>query len=189
MTDDLTARPAPLLSERSSVGNELYYHQARVLLLLNAFSANRGYAMRGLTKLAKLDFLLRYPNFLERLLPGGADDWPLDTRPTPNEYLAVESQVIRYKYGPWDDRYHLILSALVGRGLITYTRDRSGAAFRVSRKGRQLASEIAAEPSWHITAARCAMLRKHLNYNGNHLKQVIYANLPELVDRTWRTEV
>ena len=42
-------------------------HLARILLLLNAFSKedDEG-SIEGLTKLAKLDFLLRYPVMLDR---------------------------------------------------------------------------------------------------------------------------
>lgn len=44
-------------------------HATRILLLLNAF-AEEGQCgvIDGLTKLAKLDFLLRYPVMLERAL-------------------------------------------------------------------------------------------------------------------------
>jgi hypothetical protein len=45
------------------VRDDLAYHQARVLLLVNAVSTSAGHARKldWLTKLAKLDFLLRYP--------------------------------------------------------------------------------------------------------------------------------
>ncbi len=41
-------------------------HLGRILVLLRAFSGRSGnYPVEGLTKLAKLDFLLRYPTYLE----------------------------------------------------------------------------------------------------------------------------
>ena len=43
-------------------------HTARLLILLNAFASDGDGAVEGLTKLAKLDFLLRYPVMLERAL-------------------------------------------------------------------------------------------------------------------------
>ena len=30
--------------------------------------------------------------------------------------------MIRYKYGPWDDRYYAVIGALVSRGLLRYVR-------------------------------------------------------------------
>jgi hypothetical protein len=42
-------------------------HLGRLLVLLEAFGGRRGdQPIEGLTKLAKLDFLLRYPVYLER---------------------------------------------------------------------------------------------------------------------------
>ena len=44
-------------------------HAARLLVLLDAFAeSGQDGAIEGLTKLAKLDFLLRYPVMLERAL-------------------------------------------------------------------------------------------------------------------------
>ena len=43
-------------------------HIARLLLLLAARAGEKRHSIEGLTKLAKLDFLLRYPNCLERAL-------------------------------------------------------------------------------------------------------------------------
>jgi hypothetical protein len=44
-------------------------HAARILVLLQAFSeGNDGGPIEGITKLAKLDFLIRYPVMLEHAL-------------------------------------------------------------------------------------------------------------------------
>jgi hypothetical protein len=44
-------------------------HLGRLLLLMEAFGGRKGnQPIEGLTKLAKLDFLLRYPAYLERAL-------------------------------------------------------------------------------------------------------------------------
>ena len=44
-------------------------HIARLLILIGTFSGMKGNkTVNGLTKLAKLDFLLRYPIYLERAL-------------------------------------------------------------------------------------------------------------------------
>ena len=44
-------------------------HLARLLILLGTFvGQNQTGSVEGLTKLAKLDFLLRYPVYLERAL-------------------------------------------------------------------------------------------------------------------------
>ena len=43
-------------------------NMSRILFLLNASSKRGTKTVAGITKLAKLDFLLRYPNCLERAL-------------------------------------------------------------------------------------------------------------------------
>jgi len=49
-------------------------HLARLLLLLDTFAQDaRNPSIEGLTKLAKLDFLLRYPVMLERALLASAN--------------------------------------------------------------------------------------------------------------------
>ena len=54
----------------------------------------------------------------------------------------------RYKYGPWDDRYYPVIGALVGRGLLRYTRGRRGSvALAPTPAGRALARQLAAAPA------------------------------------------
>ena len=78
-------RAGRLLQERRDAN----YHQARILLLIDAFAGRTG-SMDGLTKLAKLDFLLRYPAFLERLADSVEGlDLGEESRPTAQEREAV----------------------------------------------------------------------------------------------------
>jgi hypothetical protein len=76
------------------------FHAARLLLLLSVC----GVAGRidGLTKMAKLDFFARYPDFFEvaraASTPTGSDTGIR----TDEADLAVESAMVRHHYGPWD---------------------------------------------------------------------------------------
>lgn len=154
------------------------YHQARLLLLLTGFTDN-GVEFVGLTRLVKLDFLLRYPAMTRRLLPDpGA--WPNGTEPSRDELSAVESRMIRYRYGPWDDRYYPMLGALVGRGLLVFTGGRRFAA-RVTLVGRQLAARLGGSTEWRPTAARVRLLREHFDFSGEQLKSMIYEHLDDVV--------
>lgn len=171
---------------------ETEYHIARLLLLIDAISGRTG-SLDGLTKLAKLDFLLRYPVFLEQLaasgsVPGLALD--MTTAPTADERSAVESRMIRYKYGPWDDKYYGLIGALVGRGLAKYTEGPGNLNLRPTEGGRAIAGTLARDPAWQRTAARCEALRRAFRrYSGNRLKELIYSQLPEAVDRPHRAEI
>ena len=166
------------------------YHQARILLLVDALTGHNG-SLDGLTKLAKLDFLLRYPVFLERLADN-VEGLELDdeTRPTTQEREAVEARMLRYKYGPWDDRYYGTVGALVGRGLLEYVPARGRVALRPTEGGRALARTLATDPAWRRTAARCAVLsRAFSRVSGNRIKDLIYKHLPDVIDRPHRTEI
>ncbi|MET8514375.1 hypothetical protein [Streptomyces sp. NPDC005077] len=186
-SDRLAAAKRIRVQARNEERREAHYHEARILLLIDRFTtAKKG--LEGLTKLAKLDFLLRYPAMLERLLAESGASWPRGTEPTDPERLAVESRMTRYKYGPWDQRYYSVLGSLAARDLITYTGE-GRAEFRITAAGAIVAATLAETPEWAIVAQRTALLRKHYNKSGSALKTLIYERLPDAVDRPWRTEI
>lgn len=171
---------------------DLAYHQLRVLLLISAVSSYRGNSRKldGLTKLAKLDFLVRYPALahivLDHLDPGspglhlGRED---NAHPT-----EVESPMVRYKYGPWDDRYYPVIGALVGRGLIRYSRGRLGSVALVpTPQGRTLCGTLAASKEWSELSDRVnSVAEASIGLTGNALKDLIYQRLAPLMDRPQR---
>src|SRR6266536_5471076 len=89
--------------------------EARLLLLIDAFSSP-DVGLEGRTKLAKLDFLLRYPAFFRRALAKRAPHAALP--PDEEDEDLIETQMVRYRYGPWDPAYFSLLGSLIGRGLI-----------------------------------------------------------------------
>ncbi|GAB2954160.1 hypothetical protein GCM10027028_65500 [Streptomyces sundarbansensis] len=155
------------------------YHLARLLILLSSFGAPGSKGIDGLTKLAKLDFLLRYPSFTDQLLSLRNASWPLGCEPTDDELGAVESQSIRYKYGPWDNRYYPLLGRLVGYGLAETIKGRETVAIRLTPKGATLADQIARSEEWQVTAGRSEMLSSKFNLQGTRLRKMIYESLPE----------
>lgn len=177
------------------VVDDLAYHQARVLLLVRAVAAEPGHARKldGLTKLAKLDFLVRYPALaaviLDRLSEGDPrmhlDD---DEIAAPTE---VDDPMIRYRYGPWDDRYYPVVGALVSRGLLKYAKGRRGSvALTATAAGKELADELVDEPLWQETADRCsAVAEASAGMTGNALKERIYDRLADLMDRPHREAI
>jgi hypothetical protein len=185
-------RTTPDAADLALLREDLAYHQARVLLLVNATAAEQGHARKldGLTKLAKLDFLLRYPALASAVLD------PLDPH-DPRLHLAnddvgdptaVEAPMTRYKYGPWDDRYYTIIGALVGRGLLRYARGRQGSvALAPTPTGRKVAAEMAGTAQWSELADRSqAIAQASTGLTGNALKELIYQRLADLMDRPHR---
>ena len=155
--------------------------EARLLLLIDAFSRGSK-VLEGRTKLAKLDFLLRYPTYYERALrirrPHLVDD---TAAPEPD----LESRMVRYKFGPWDPAYFALLGRLIGKGLVLPAPFARGIGYRVTNKGRDIAVAMRAEPAWLDTSKRISLLRQHFDLSGANLKKFIYKHFPEVTQATW----
>src|SRR5687767_8626239 len=95
---NLTDVPAgvPLTAE-----DFIEFHASRLILLISLLGDNG--SITGLTKLAKLDFFVRYPDFFRR-----ASEELSHKRK--GLQTTVESAMIRHHYGPWDKRYYHVLS-------------------------------------------------------------------------------
>ncbi|MFT0761781.1 hypothetical protein VRY54_01770 [Actinomyces sp. F1_1611] len=187
MIDDLLAEHLEYLRR------DLAYHQMRVLLLVTAVASTDGHNRKldGLTKLAKLDFLTRYPALGPVVLDGlSASDQRLHLHEDFSGISTtdVEAPMTRYRYGPWDDRYYPVIGALIGRGLLRYAKGRKGSvALCPTSAGKKLARDVGDAEEWVKTNDRCAAIAQaSAGLNGTNLKNLIYSRLPELMDRPHR---
>src|SRR6266702_1664896 len=90
-------------------------HEGRLLILLAAFCGKGGTReVAGLTKLAKLDFLLRYPVLLERALKARGKSASA-VQVEEHERDNVESKMVRYRFGPWDPRHRRFVNLLAAK--------------------------------------------------------------------------
>ncbi|HEX6369833.1 MAG TPA: hypothetical protein VF006_13020 [Longimicrobium sp.] len=161
--------------------------EARLLLLIAAFSVN-GASLEGRTKLAKLDFLLRYPLFFARALamrPGLTNRARTAIEQADSEGPTIESRMMRYRYGPWDPAYFALLGRLVGKGLVETVSEGAGVGYRVTERGVAIAGSLADTEAWASTAERAALLKAHFDLTGNGLKNFIYDNFPEVAGASW----
>lgn len=164
-------------------------HCARLLVLLEAFGGENGHGeIEGLTKLAKLDFLLRYPVMLERALIA-RNRSPKAAEIQPHERDSVESKMVRYRFGPWDHRYWRLLALLQGKGLIRVRRQGLARMVGLTEKGRALALELARSPEFQLVARRAIALRQTLNLNGTALMRFIYDTFPEIASMQMNEEI
>lgn len=161
------------------------YHVARLLLLLDAFGGPRRRYLVGLTKLAKLDFLLRYPRALFDLMISRGVSLSEELAPTALEEQAIESPMIRYKFGPWDQQYYALIGRLVGLGLAEQNRGpRREIRIRLTKEGRVRAAALAESPQWAQIAGRAAILAEHFSeISGASLTAEIYAQFGDMLDR------
>lgn len=105
--------------------------------------------------------------------------------PTPLEEHAVESPMIRYKFGPWDHQYYPWIGRLVGMRLAEQNRGPRGEIrIRLTKEGRGRAAALAEAPHWAQVAGRAALLAKHLeDISGSSLTAEIYAQFGDMLDR------
>lgn len=158
--------------------------EGRLLLLIDTFTTPST-SLHGRTKLAKLDFFVRYPQYLSRALRiRRGIDVSFDTNPD-----AIEQRMVRYRFGPWDPSYFNILGRLIGRGLIETIPTPRGIAYRSTELGRDIARQLAAMPIWADEMNRMRLLKQHFNLTGSTLKQFIYNHFPEVSQAHWGEEL
>jgi hypothetical protein len=154
-------------------------HLGRLLVLVRALTRSGG-TVDGITKLVKLDFLLRYPNCLERaLVQTGADAGAAGV--TPRERQTVEAKMIRYRYGPWDSRYRRWLALLEAKGLVAVSLRGRTVHVAMTLLGATASDEIAATPAFREISARSSLLNSHFGrMPPSRLKNFVYATFPEI---------
>jgi hypothetical protein len=156
-------------------------HEGRLLVLLAAFSGRDGSGeIGGLTKLAKLDFLLRYPVLLERALRARGKSTSA-VQVEEHERDNVESKMVRYRFGPWDPRHRRFVNLLAAKQLVRVYVDGRTVRVGLTPRGRELGSRLADTPEFRDVARRAAALHASLDLNARKLMQFVYRTFPEVV--------
>lgn len=167
-------------------------HLARLLILLRSADKrgkSQGKPVEGITKLAKLDFLLRYPLYLERALLSLGKP-PESAAVLPRERTTVETKMIRFRYGPWDGRYRRWLSLLSARGLISLSMSGRRIEIGLTDTGRALADGLSERPDFQDLAARGTVIMKAVGaMPATKLKDFVYQIVPEITGMKWGEEI
>ena len=157
------------------------FHAARLLLLVRICGVNG--RIDGLTKLAKLDFFARYPDFFDAARVAMADK-DSGSSPQSGTSEAVESAMVRHHYGPWDKRYYHVLAHLEAKHLITVTKEGAGYRLALTDLGRERAKTLAGRPSFAPLVSRMEEMKKTFrSKTGTALKKLIYELFEEEVGR------
>lgn len=167
----LGARPASLPLAADDV---LEFHAARLLLLMHIC----GIAGRidGLTKMAKLDFFTRYPDFFEvaRAAVGKASE-SVEASEMRGDADAVEASMVRHHYGPWDKRYYHVLAHLEAKRLINVVKQKKSYQISLTDLGRERAKLIAERDSFAPLVQRLRQVKAVFgSRSGTFLKNLIY---------------
>lgn len=161
---NLTTFPAGLPLSAEGI---VEFHAARLLLVLR-ICGKKG-TIDGLTKLAKLDFFVRYPRFFARV----------DHK---NRYQAqstveaVGSPMVRFHYGPWDHRYYHILGFMEGSGLVSVSKASPRTyRFSLTELGNVKAESLhESEPFAGIASQIESVSSAFSSFSGKRLRDLIY---------------
>lgn len=147
----------------------LEFHAARILLLIK--HCGRSNRIVGLTKMAKLDFFVRYPRFFAQMC---AHLGKLPSLPT-QQPAQPESPMVRYRYGPWDRRYYHILAYLEAKQLIDITKQGKGFRISLTKAGIRLAKNLSGNDAFRDLVNDMAAVSEVLGgMQGTRLKNLIY---------------
>ena len=142
------------------------FHASRLLLLFNVCGTSD--RIEGLTKLAKLDFFVRYPAFFDRIAPDTAEGAFASTS-------SVESAMVRHHYGPWDRRYYHVLAYLEARDLIQVSKDGRAYIFALTERGREIATSLRKSDEFSELVSQMQRVKKAVGrFSGSRLKKMIY---------------
>jgi hypothetical protein len=171
------------------------FHLGRILILLGSADARKvtaitkAKAVEGITKLAKLDFLLRYPTCLERALRELGRN-PDDVEVLPRERTSIEAKMVRFRYGPWDTRYRRWLGLLAARGLVILGVQGHTVQIGLSDSGRKLAGQFRDDPLFADISRRADVVLEAVGpMSATRLKDFVYEAVPEITDMKWGEEI
>jgi len=146
----------------------LEFHAARLLLLFKICGESG--QLRGLTKMAKLDFFIRYPQFFQTVAKILGKDVTFY-----REELAVESKMVRYHYGPWDQRYYHVLAYLEAKRLISVKKDGTAIILGLTPLGDEVAAKFEQDNSFAQLVEQIYRVNDVMGHKkGNELKSLIY---------------
>lgn len=178
-----------LIKASMAIEHDDQFHMARILVLLKAGGKRSTKPIHGIMKLAKLDFLLRYPVALRRVLvaQNKKDD---AAQLTEAECNTIEGKMIRFKYGPWDMRYRNWLSLLMSKGLIKVWREKNTISIELTELGVAASERIVMKKEFESILQRALLVHKAVgDYSPTKLKDYVYSVVPEITEMSWGKEI
>ncbi|MGH2613232.1 MAG: hypothetical protein ACRDFB_09345 [Rhabdochlamydiaceae bacterium] len=171
-----------ILKKILDLDNNYDLHLARLLILISFLSGEKHKEIKGITKLVKLDFLLRYPTVLEKALQKFGS-YKEKIMIHENEKNSVESKMVRFRYGPWDPRYYQYLAILESQGLVNAKISNKTVEITITNKGFDVASNLSGIIDLSDFVARSKIINSQFGKIGaTKLKDMMYELVPELHD-------
>lgn len=171
-------------------------HASRLLLLILGASekTRKGvHSINSRVKIAKLDFFLRYPSYLEKALKILISEGKLkgDTKVSADSLHSIDPSMIRYHYGPWDKKYYNILNFLVAYNLISVKKNERGVdTFSLTKEGEEKAKILCTRENYKEIKDLSAIIGTIFgDWKGTTIKNFIYQHFPELINLPLGTKI
>lgn len=167
------------------------FHEVRLLVLMHAVTPTASSEpIAGIMKLAKMDFMLRYPNVLaralERLHQEKASAARVARKIPDEQKHTIEGRMIRFRYGPWDARYRRWLAVLSSKGLVHVKKEGQTVRIGLTQKGQAFSHRISELPEYADLVERAKMVRLAVgDMSATRLKDFVYKIAPEIVEMKW----
>lgn len=153
---------------------------SRLLILFSSYSQKYNNYIAGTTKVVKLDFFVRYPTVLAEALRAEKRNVKL-IKIKKIEKVLVESAMIRYLFGPWDNRYWSILSTLESLNLIQIKKNNRTTYFQITELGQNTVDQLSDDKIFEDYFRRSELVvLKFGKLTASGLVQKIYKLRPEL---------
>lgn len=144
----------------------LEFHAARLLLLFKL--CGKASRIEGLTKMAKLDFFVRYPRFFNVACMNLGF-------PESTSAHSTESSMIKFHYGPWDDRYYHVLSYLEAKHLMEIVPKGNMYELKLTKMGDAVAESFVKDQEYSVVVNHMKEVKKVLgSKTGSALKKLVY---------------
>ena len=95
--------------------------------------------------------------------------------------MSVESEMVRYRFGPWDHRYREFLNILVGKGLVVVSVEGRTVVITPTERGQAVVTELASSSVFEDYSRRSTLLKRHFDLQATNLMRFIYETFPEVV--------
>ncbi|SCY54481.1 hypothetical protein SAMN05720606_10621 [Paenibacillus polysaccharolyticus] len=129
-----------LIEKVISLENHDELHTVRLLVLISTIVGKKRETTIQITKLAKLDFILRYPAALYKALDfvNGLKDALI----TESEKNNIESEMLAFNYSPWSSDFRRLLVLLTSRSLISWSSKGNSIELSLTKQGEDFYNKI-----------------------------------------------
>lgn len=160
----------------------------RMLILLDTF-AGRGKngKVQGITKLAILDFLLKYPAALDKVLEKQEREGNKAINKKrvilqSYEINSIDARMMKFNFAPWDLKYRRIVSILKAKDLIQIDIEGKKVVLGISNKGIDISRKLSDFNNYEYMAVRSKIIKTVFgNWSQRKLIDMMYLTFPEIL--------